>query len=223
MIFKQIGSNSKTIEESTPYCSLCGKTMEPSSTVFDMTANTGPSSQSFTAVVEKLITEEQLAETFTNTDFLRGILCTVCKDIVAILDKLQSEVVKVKSSIISMLKNNKHIEKKNVDQQVKAEAIYQTIVGKWRTGESGNSQICQGNTQTRNVADTNAIEQSRPKVGDNKIEQKGKEKVESLLEKRGYKYLVKWKNCSEASNSWEARFALPQLIVKVKHLFSSPD
>ena len=92
------------------------------------------------------------------------------------------------------------------------------MVGKWRTG----AHICQGNTQTWNVVDTNEIEQNCPKVGD-AIELKGMEKVESLLEKRGYKYLVKWKNCSEASNSWEARFALPQLIVKVKHLFSSPD
>jgi len=32
------------------------------------------------------------------------------------------------------------------------------------------------------------------------------------LEKRGYKYLVKWRNCSETS--WEARFALPSPVVK---------
>ena len=73
------------------------------------------------------------------------------------------------------------------------------MVGKWKTGESGTTQ--QGNAQTLNLVDTNAIEQNCPKVGDTKIEQKGKEKAESLLDKRGYKYLVKWKNYSEASNS----------------------
>jgi hypothetical protein len=39
--------------------------------------------------------------------------------------------------------------------------------------------------------------------------------VEALLEKRGYKYLVKWENYSDVYNSWEPRFALPQFIVKV--------
>jgi len=212
---EEVCSNIESIEESTPYCSLCGKTMEASSTVWDMSAGSGPSCFSFAAVVEKLIKEEQLTETFTNTDFLRGILCTVCKDIVTILDKLQSEVVKVKSSIISMLRNNEHIEKKNVVEQGKAEAIYQTMVGKWkRIGESGTSQICQENTQVQNSCDKSAMKVNLPKIEENKNEKKGKEKVESLLEKRGYKYLVKWKNCSEASNSWEARFALPTLIVK---------
>ena len=39
--------------------------------------------------------------------------------------------------------------------------------------------------------------------------------VEALLEKRGYKYLVKWENYPEDYNSWEPRFALPEHIVKV--------
>ena len=39
--------------------------------------------------------------------------------------------------------------------------------------------------------------------------------VEALLEKRGYKYLVKWENYPEPYNSWEPRFALPKKIVEV--------
>jgi thiol-disulfide isomerase/thioredoxin len=39
--------------------------------------------------------------------------------------------------------------------------------------------------------------------------------VEALLEKRGYKYLVKWENYPEFYNSWEPRFGLPEHIVKV--------
>ena len=42
--------------------------------------------------------------------------------------------------------------------------------------------------------------------------------VEALLEKRGYKYLVKWENYPEVYNSWEPRFALPEHIVKV-HIY----
>ena len=40
--------------------------------------------------------------------------------------------------------------------------------------------------------------------------------VEALLEKRGYKYLVKWEDRPPVSNSWEPRFALPECIVKVR-------
>ena len=43
--------------------------------------------------------------------------------------------------------------------------------------------------------------------------------VEALLEKRGYKYLVKWENYPESFNSWEPRFALPEHIVKVNIYF----
>ena len=40
--------------------------------------------------------------------------------------------------------------------------------------------------------------------------------VETLLEKRGSKYLVKWENYPESYNSWEPRFGLPEEIVKVE-------
>ena len=45
--------------------------------------------------------------------------------------------------------------------------------------------------------------------------------VESLLEKRGYKYLVKWENYPEAYNRWEPRFSLPKFIVKVRERSTS--
>jgi len=38
--------------------------------------------------------------------------------------------------------------------------------------------------------------------------------IEALLEKRGYKYLVKWENYPEPYNSWEPRFSLPKCIVE---------
>ena len=39
--------------------------------------------------------------------------------------------------------------------------------------------------------------------------------VESLLEKEGSMYLVKWKSYTNWWNSWEPREGLPQFIVKV--------
>ena len=44
--------------------------------------------------------------------------------------------------------------------------------------------------------------------------------VESLLMKNGFKYLVKWKNCSNDENTWEHKTAIPNLVLKVNiHFF----
>ena len=39
--------------------------------------------------------------------------------------------------------------------------------------------------------------------------------VESLLEKKGSKYLVKWEQYSDEWNSWEPKSGLPEFILKV--------
>ena len=98
-----------------------------------MATTTGASSSTFSSVLEKLVTEEQLIQMAKNSEFLRGFLCLVCKDYIIALDRLQNEVVDVKKSIVWLFKNNEHIEKKNMVEQEKAEAIYQTMVGKWKS------------------------------------------------------------------------------------------
>jgi hypothetical protein len=40
--------------------------------------------------------------------------------------------------------------------------------------------------------------------------------IESLLEKKGSNYLVKWENFPESQNTWEPRSSIPTLIVKVQ-------
>jgi len=44
--------------------------------------------------------------------------------------------------------------------------------------------------------------------------QKAAQRIESLKEKNGSSYLVKWKNCPESQNSWEPKSSIPSFILK---------
>ena len=123
--------------------------------------------------------------------------------------------MEVKNTIVNLWNRKGHFENKNslnkMVEQEKAEAIYQTMVGKLKKGgDSTNLEI-----KNKLGMPQMTEEKNEHLVNTNLAKKKGKEEVESLLEKRGYKYLVKWKNCSADCNSWEARFALPQTVVKV--------
>ena len=39
--------------------------------------------------------------------------------------------------------------------------------------------------------------------------------IESLVERKGSKYLVKWENFPESQNTWEPRMSIPPSILKV--------
>ena len=82
-------------------CSVCGKTTETSTA---LTATTGASSLTFSQVLEKLVKEE-LTQAFKNIDFSNGNLCRVCKYFVSTLDRLQKDVVEVKTLILGLFKN----------------------------------------------------------------------------------------------------------------------
>ena len=186
---------------------------------WNISSCTGASNITYSDILSQLITENNLTQQLPNADhdLCSGVLCDVCKDLVRCLVRLQTEVTKVKNSIVKLLRNNENIERR-VEQE-KAEAIYQTIVGKYKnTAKTGDEKVSEtphnqpgnhikieGNNLFRNGLDNNTHTKTKEKT-----------KVESLLEKRGYKYLVKWRNCSEMS--WEARFALPSPVVKVSFL-----
>ena len=71
----------------------------------DITAATGVSSSTFSAVLEKLFKDDQLASAATNIDFSRGFLCQVCRYFVSTLDRLEKEVIDVRNIIFNLFKN----------------------------------------------------------------------------------------------------------------------
>ena len=275
-----------------------------------MTAATGASSSSFSDILNKLVKEEQLAQTIE--DFSNGFLCSVCKEFVYKIDRLQQELVDVKSSVVQLIKNNECFEKERGVESVKKEnleLIHQAYSGltitkiksqqSLETSESeieneeieeecnfvskakknghkstdafvrskrmstetpktmdyetvqidahiekGEEKIVSnkkknGHESLNTIIRPKRISKETPKLKEYKTMQVNADKekvittineevpdevlanedevynVEALLEKRGYKYLVKWENFPVSHNSWEPRFGLPQHIVEV--------
>ena len=118
--------------------------------------------------------------------FDTGNICGKCKEIVCALDKLQQEVLKVKKSLLQLINND------------------------IKTGEIKSGEI---QKEIKNVKEKITIKKKIQQDSDSESEEEYN--VEALLEKRGYKYLVKWENYSEEYNSWEPRFGLPPPVLKV--------
>ena len=93
----------------------------------DITATTGASSSTFSAVLDKLFKDEPLASAATNMDFSRGVLCPVCRYFVRTLDRLEKETIDVKNLIFSLLKND-CIEVNNDENVEKEGEIHKTNV-----------------------------------------------------------------------------------------------
>ena len=147
---------------------LCGNIADTSK--WDLLFTTGPSKFSLSEILNTLFEEEQLPPSITKPYFSTGYLCQVCKDYVRDLDRLQHQVVGVKKSLISKLKNSKHTKKKAKD---------------------ATSSLVHAN----NIYD-----------------------IESLQEKKGDLFLVKWENYPEEENTWEPRSSIPTAILKVFYI-----
>ena len=105
-------------------CSLCGDKAEISK--WNLLYTTGPSKFSLSDILNTLFEEERLPPSIGKPYFSKGFLCFVCKDFVRDLDRLQHQVVNVKKSIISKLKNSKQTKRKsraNLIEQVDDEQM----------------------------------------------------------------------------------------------------
>ena len=189
-----------TKDESTVQdCSLCGST-EASSAKLDLMDTTESSKFTFSDVLNKLFNEE-LSPSVTKHEFSRGFLCAVCKGYVGDLDRLQHEVVDVKRSIISTFKKKK----KETMQSIPDTTVTEP--------------------SPKKKQDTTSKDNSRKKekAGKKKVQKKTEDEVyiiESLKEKKGQTFLVKWENYPEEQNTWEPRKSIPSFILKVVDSFS---
>ena len=88
-------------------CLLCGEMTELDNK-WDLRVTTGNSKHTLSDVLNTLFKEEKMSSCSLN-----GFLCTVCKDFVGDLDRLQNEVVAVKNWIISAFKKTNQNKAKN--------------------------------------------------------------------------------------------------------------
>ena len=127
--------------------SVCGKTTDTST---KLTATTGVSSLTFLQVLDKLVKEEQLTPAAKN--FSTGILCKVCKYFVSTLDRLQKDVVEVKTLILSLFKNEyfELASDTKAGEKEKAEVLHQPKA----LGMKKKS----GSTERKNISETPSLE-----------------------------------------------------------------
>jgi hypothetical protein len=189
-----------------------------------MTTHTGTSNSTFADVLTKLVIEEQVTQSAKSLDFSMGCLCKVCKDVVSTFDRLQHELFDVKSLILGWIANIEHFGEKNMEKRTEKKLNEEECTSKSKGKKTPRKEVTNGHASQNIIIRSKRATKETPKFKEYKTAS-DKDKlitiddevynVEALLEKRGYKYLVKWENYPEVYNSWEPRFALPEHIVKV--------
>merc|ERR1712123_106168 len=175
---------SKKEEPSSDCCLLCGAVSENPDEKWDLSSTTGSSKFTFSDVLNKMFKEAQLPPSVQKQDFSSGYLCQNCKDFVSELDQLQNQVIGVKQSILHSFKKSKRTEKKTPE----------TVVSEPPTKTENPEKILKKKTKKAPKEDVYIIE--------------------SLKEKKGNNFLVKWENYTEEENTWEPRSSIPGFILK---------
>ena len=150
----------------------------------------------FSAVLGKLFRKEQLGQGLGEEDFSTGTLCTPCKDSVINLFRLQQELREVKNGVVSTYLNSLKSCKGKVEQEEEK-----------ASKEKSKKRTPDDNAETprkkKKVADEDQVPEEEVYI------------IESLKEKSGDKYLVKWENYSEDENTWEPRSSIPDYVLQV--------
>ena len=183
-------------------CLLCGEMTELANK-WDLMVTTGNSKHTLSDVLNTLFKEENMSSCSPN-----GFLCTVCKDFVGDLDRLQNEVVAVKHWIISAFKKTKQIKAKDKE-------VFEMVQDETKAKPSSKMKT---NTTVVNKSKELEKETEKTKMKNKDKETTTKENVyniEYLKEKKGSKFLVKWENYPEKDNTWEPRASIPSFILKV--------
>jgi len=191
-----------TEEEEYPCCFLCGTGIKTSGKC-EITSKIGSSQHTFSEVLKKLFSKEKLPASLIEKDTSNGLLCTSCTDLVGDLFRLQHELRGVKNDIVSTFKKAQKLEKRK-------------------------SQVIEPITEETKVEADIPI---KSKVVKESVKQPEKEKpakkkpvqvepeeevyiIESLKEKKGNKFLVKWENFPDEECTWEPKSSIPDYIVQ---------
>ena len=127
------------------------------------------------------------------------MLCSGCKDKVDNLYKLQYELREVKNKIVNTLwKSHKSEKNKNENESVNV---------------SDKASVKKAKNKARENIQCETDEDIKDQVEDEPEDDVYI--IESLREKKGNQFLVKWENYPEDKNTWEPRASIPDDILKV--------
>ena len=200
-------NNVKFKTNATDACGLCGSELVSSSYRWNFTKTTGASKLSYAEVLNNF-----LGETNQNTNntsvYFDGFLCFKCKNSVLELDLLQQKIVGVKMSILHKMKKKKekHPSKTNSEYHKIKEEVF---TDKFKKARQSFGMTDVERAKLRNLPAEHKIQvKKHSRTGVVFI-------IESLKEKKGGKYLVKWENYPEDESTWESRSTIPAKILQV--------
>jgi len=149
-------------------------------------------------VLVKLFKKEQLPYKMGEKDLSSGVLCNLCQNSVLKLFKLQHELREVKNGIVSTYQSSQTT-KKNMSDEVDVD-----------TGTPKK--------KSKNKAPDDEIEvkakKQKVQVKEKDVAEEEVYIIESLREKSGNKFLVKWENYPEDENTWEPKSSIPDYILQ---------
>ena len=190
-------------DEQNQQCFLCRK---PAGSSKHQTTNTiGNTQYTFADVLEKVFKKEQLPPKLTDQDFSKGVLCFGCKDMVDDLFRLQHELRGVKNEIVNTFKKSQKSEKKKNETN---ELTADENINKETTVNKKDKNKARENIQQETIKDKKVPAQPKDDVYI----------IESLKEKKGNQFLVKWQNYSEDENTWEPKLSIPECILQVSQV-----
>jgi len=164
--------------------------------------NVGDTKYTFADVLAKLFKKEQLPYKISEDDLSSGVLSSQCKESVLKLFSLQQELRDVKNGIVNTYQTSR---KNNKDQN--------------KPTDTNIDEIMPQEKKSKNKAPNDDEGEAKRKKQKVKVEEKnGTEddvyNIESLKEKSGNKFLVKWENYPEEENTWEPRSSIPDYILQ---------
>lgn len=212
------GSDNESFEEHnvkfktnvTDACSLCGSELVSTSYRWNLTKTTGASNLSYAEVLNNFLGESNQNANNTS-EYFDGFLCFKCKNSVLELDLLQQKIVGVKMTILNKMKKKKE---KHPCETNSLKREYHNIKEEIFTEKLKKPRQSLGMTDVERA-------KLRNLPAEHKIQVKKHSRtgvvfiIESLREKKGGKYLVKWENYPEDESTWEPRSTIPPKILQV--------
>lgn len=191
-----------TEKEVQPACFLCGNNIKTSGKC-EITSKIGSSQHTFSEVLNKLFNKEKLPASLIEKDTSKGLLCTSCTDLVGDLFRLQHELRGVKNDIVSTFKKSQKSEKRKSQ-------VIETIAEEPKV--EADPPI-----KSKVVKESVKEPEKEKPVKKKPVQVEPEEEVyiiESLKEKKGNKFLVKWENFPDEESTWEPKSSIPDYIVQ---------
>jgi len=216
-----------TEKEDYPCCFLCGTGIKTSGKC-EITSKIGSSQHTFSEVLNKLFNKEKLPASLIEKDISKGFLCTSCTDLVGDLFRLQHELRGVKNDIVSTFKKAQKIEKRKsqvietiaeetkveADEPIKSKVIEESVKQPEKEKPVKEKPVKEKPVKEKPVKEKPAQEKPVKKKPVQVEEEEEIYIIETLKEKKGNKFLVKWENFPEEESTWEPKSSIPDYIVQ---------